>query len=444
MDIAVIDHDRLSRTSLASWLQSFGHRVSEHEDFQPASSHAAAGRFDLAFVDAQMILGNRGRLIRRSRSSPVTVATSTCIDLVSKAIDHGASDYLLKPFSDAHVRLVTSRAGQLRQLNRITADTPIEADADFSTCNPEMARALHLARHVAPTNATVLITGELGTGKTRLAAAIHNWSGRSHSELAAFSCYSGTCDGIDAALFGSSASDSDHGSVEAPGQIESCAGGTLHLQEVGRLPMSLQPKMLRLLREREYDRHNDTTIQKTSARIIATSSVDLCRAARAGRFRDDLLQTLQVITIHLPALRERHQDIVPLAHRYLDCFARSNRKTHRAIFQNAPSLPWVVTAWPGNVLELRNVIERAVLLCEQDEIGIEHLPAEVSTAPARHTVGDRVALQTIQDLHIQRIVQNAPTLAAAASILGIHTATLIRKMKRLRDSNLPDAYPATL
>jgi NtrC-family two-component system response regulator AlgB len=214
-----------------------------------------------------------------------------------------------------------------------------------------------------------------------------------------------------------------------PGWVHFCEGGTLLLEEVGDLPPSLQPKLLRLLRDKEYERFNDFKTRPANVRIIATTSVDLQNAVKHRRFMGELLLALEVVHIDIPPLRQRPEDVQMLAMRYLAYFSREN---HRTIGGFKPQV-WEVLnkhSWPGNVRELRNVVERAVIMCKPDFIELEHLPPNLLSAPATYSIGDLVPMETVQDLHIRGVVASTRSIRSAAAVLGIHPDTIVRRLKR--------------
>jgi NtrC-family two-component system response regulator AlgB len=217
--------------------------------------------------------------------------------------------------------------------------------------------------------------------------------------------------------------------VSGAGRVEACAGGTLLLDEISQTPPSLQPKLLRLLEDTEYERHNEFKPRKADVRLIVTSRVDLLHEQQQGRFRDDLLLACETIRIDIPPLRQRPEDIPLLAGRYLTHFSREN---HRLIggFTAAAMQVLKEHLWPGNIRELRNVIERAVLMCKADQIGLEHLPQNLLNSPNAHGIGDLVALETIEQMHIRKVVDSMPTLASAAAVLKMHPGTVVRRLKQ--------------
>jgi len=436
--ILIIDDEANIRLQLALCLEADGHRVVAHGNIHDALADASWQLFDLVYLDLRLGMDNGldfiPRLLAESPWAKVIVITAyASVDTAVEAMKRGAADYLAKPFTPAQVRLLTRKVAERRMLERKveamqTALGGIDPEADLPTASPAMARTLELARQVASSNATVLIRGELGTGKGRLARAIHAWSNRSAMPLGSVLCQTASADFLDADLFGTSPREPrEAGGVG--GWVPFCDGGTLLLDEVGELPLTLQSKLLRLLRDREYERHDDFKAISANVRVLATTSTDLQSAVNRGRLRADLLLALEVVRIDVPPLRQRPEDVRLLAARYLAWFGRENRRTIQG-FSGAALEMLDKHTWPGNVRELRNVIERAVLVCKGDVVGVEHLPLSLSSNPSPYAVGDMVALDTIEDLHIRRVVASTKSIATAASILGIHPGTILRRLRR--------------
>jgi len=233
------------------------------------------------------------------------------------------------------------------------------------------------------------------------------------------------------------------------GAVAFCHGGTLLLDEVGNMPLRLQPGLAALLRDKEFERENQFVRRAVDVRIIATTSVDLRQAVEAGRFREDLLMALSITQIDIPPLRQRPEDIPLLAERYL---AFLSREHHRPIVALSRDASFVLKnhAWPGNVRELRNVLEHAVLACDSDTIGLYHLPADLMNtttrrdgpAPSAYQVGDMVPLEVIEEAHIRQVLASAKTIRRAAAILGLNASALCRKMKRLQAEREHNDKPA--
>jgi DNA-binding NtrC family response regulator len=235
-------------------------------------------------------------------------------------------------------------------------------------------------------------------------------------------------DELEAELFGVTSAFSPAG-AERPGRVVLCDGGTLFLKEINQAPLHPQTKLLRLLRDQEYERVDDSRAKNADVRIIASTSVDLQQAVRDGTFRHDLLMSLSVVEIVIPPLRSRSDDIPLLAERYLAFLGREHDRriggfsTDAMYAMNKNSLP-------GNGHELRNVVERAVLLCRGEQIGIEHLPPNLLNATPAYSVGDLVPLETIKRSHVMQVVASTRSLRRAAWILGVDPSSLCRWMQR--------------
>jgi NtrC-family two-component system response regulator AlgB len=221
------------------------------------------------------------------------------------------------------------------------------------------------------------------------------------------------------------------------GAIALCHGGTLLLKEISNLPMRLQPRILSVIRDKEFEKQDQFVRRPADVRIISTTRADLGAAVSIGRFREDLLMALSVSQINTPALRERKDDILPLAERYLAIFSREH---HKAIVGFSRDAAYLLKShnWPGNCRELRNIVERAVLACDADFVGLDHLPVDLknSLGGARETpfggyrIGDLVPLDVIEEAHIQKVLASAKTIRRAAAVLGLNASALCRRLKR--------------
>jgi NtrC-family two-component system response regulator AlgB len=400
--------------------------------------------FDLALVD--LMLGKDAGLdlissiLAESPWTKVVVITAyASVDTAVESMRRGAHDYLPKPFTPAQVGVLTRQIEELRQLEQRVAglqEALGEAvpEADLTSNSPTMQRALQLARQVAPSDATVLVRGDSGTGKGVIAKAIHAWSMRVNQRFSVVSCPALSPQLLESELFGHVRGSFTGAARDNPGRIAASEGGTLFLDEIGDLPMSLQPKLLRFVQDREYERVGDHTPRKADVRVIAATNVNLEDAVKAGTFRQDLLYRLNVIQIVIPPLRERVDDIVPLAEKLLAYFAKQNRKpTLRFSDDAAASLRGY--AWPGNVRELRNVVERAAILCSGDLVTPQQLLLDtagggnMSASPPPVMIGDPVPMAKIEELHISRVLSTAKSIDEAAKILGMDKVTLWRRRK---------------
>jgi NtrC-family two-component system response regulator AlgB len=307
----------------------------------------------------------------------------------------------------------------------------VSAPTDLHSADPQTQRAHEMVRRAARTHATVLLTGESGTGKTLLARATHQLSSRRDRAFVTVSCPCLNRELLESELFGHAQGAFTGAVRDTWGKVSAADGGTLFLDEIGELPTSLQPKLLRLLQEREYERVGETKVRTADVRVVAATNRDLKSAVEAGTFREDLYYRLNVITIDVPPLRARRADILPLAREFLAEIATSTGRP-------APSLtPETVAllenyAWPGNLRELRNTLERAAVLHESAVIDPSMLPDLLAspTAPSIR-LGDQVSLRTVAEAHIREVIAQSPTLDHAAHILGINKSTLYRKRQRM-------------
>jgi NtrC-family two-component system response regulator AlgB len=351
----------------------------------------------------------------------------------------GALDYLPKPFTPAQIRHAVERIAERRALLSRVADlearlAEVAPELELASESPKMLALLENARRVAASQAALLMRGESGTGKSVLARALHRLSPRSAAPFVVVSCPTLTEELLASELFGHARGAYTGAVQDQAGRVEAAEGGTLFLDEIGELPPALQAKLLRFLQDREFERVGETRTRSADVRVIAATNRDLEADVRAGRFREDLLYRLNVVELTLPPLRERPEDILPLARGFLAFFARSAK---RAPLELAPATEAVLQrwAWPGNLRELRNAMERVAILWPAQRVEPEALPERMAPlAPERPRLGGDFALDAIEREHIQRVVARAQSQEEAARILGIDPSTLWRKRKRYEDS----------
>jgi NtrC-family two-component system response regulator AlgB len=439
LSVLVADDDHAARTSLQLALEQEGHQVVGTGNVYDALAEASWRSFDLMLLSAACAPEAVTRLREECPQSRVFL-------MGAAGSANGSADYVNKPVSPAQAQGLARRVAEMRLLTRRAAVlqrtlNDMDPLRDSVASSPAMTRAMELARTAASSRAAVLIRGEVGTGKGHLARAIHAASSRNAAPLVVLSCRADSTEALDADLFGSARG--------RPGCVELCEGGTLVLDALSELPAEIQVRVLRLMREREFERHDDFRPRPANVRVIATTYVDLESLAARGRFRDDLLAALETVRIDLPPLRHRTEDIPALAERFVAHFCR---ELHRPPVSISPPAMEVLREhrWPGNVRELRNVIERAVLIGSAhntlDSIGIESLPpnllnsstSELADAAGAAAVGDLVSLETIEQLHIRRVVDSMPTISSAAAVLGVHPGTVLRRLKKSAPAGHPN------
>jgi NtrC-family two-component system response regulator AlgB len=440
VNILLIDDDPSLRKTIRVALETMGQKVFEASDAGQAQQLLGRTLFDAAFLDLRL-----GRdqglellpvLLRLSPGLAVVVITAyATIETAVEAMRRGACDYLPKPFTPDQLRVVLDRVARIRRLeSRVEAlEEQIRAvvpEADLQTDEPAMRQALEVAFKAAPTEATLLLRGESGTGKGVLARAVHARSARATAPFITVHCPSLSAELLESELFGHVKGAFTGAVRDTVGKVAAAEGGTLFLDEVGDLPLPLQPKLLRLLQERQYERIGETRTRSSDVRILAATNRDLRADAAAGRFREDLLYRLNVIEIIVPSLRERRQDILPLAEHLLRFFARQTGKPITGFTEEARAA-LVRFPWPGNVRELRNAVERGVILAAGPVLGLADLPSQVGAQLPTGTVqvGAAVTLEQLEIEHIRRILASAATLEEAAAVLGINPSTLFRKRR---------------
>jgi NtrC-family two-component system response regulator AlgB len=438
--VLVVDDEPRIRATLALCLEGEGYRVATAASAEEALA-AARDPFDVAFLDLRLGVADGLDLIGPLREAVpglqiVVITAHATFGTAVEAIRRGAFDYLPKPFTPAQVRLAAEKAGVQRALlarvetlqERVAAAGP---EAALTSRSPAMRRVLALARQVAPTDATVLLRGESGTGKGVLARAIHAWSPRAARPFVTVHAPALSAELVESALFGHVKGAFTGAVRDAPGRVAQAEGGTLFLDEIGDLPLALQPKLLRFLQDREYERVGDPATRRADVRLVAATNRDLDALVAEGRFREDLLYRLRVIELVMPPLRERPEDVLGLAEGMLAFYVR---KYGRALEGFAPEAEAALAAhaWPGNVRELQNAVERAAILSPGPRVGADFLGA--GPAPAgpdgSPRVGGPFTLAEVEEAHVRRVVAQAATLDEAARLLGIDRATLWRRRKQ--------------
>lgn len=440
MDLLIVDDETSLRRTFRTALESMGHKVAESASGSQALTLLANQHFDLAFLDLR--LGRESgldllpRLLEAQPGLGIVVVTAyASVDTAVEAMRRGAFDYLPKPFTPDQIRIVLDRFRLVQGLRQQVAGLEDQVrqsapEIDLETCEPSMQSALDLASRVAASDATVLLRGESGTGKGVLARVIHERSPRAGRPFVTVNCPSLSAELLESDLFGHVRGAFTGAVRDSEGKVAAAEKGTLFLDEVGDLPLPLQPKLLRFLQDRMYERIGESRTKRGDVRLLAATNHDLEMEVRNGRFREDLLYRLNVIEITMPPLRQRPGDVPGLAQHLLDFFARQSGKMLTNFTPEAMAA-LQRHSWPGNLRELRNAIERSAILTQGPLVGLADLPMlRGQTVNRKIEVGAPVTLEELEAEHIRQVLAVTPSLEDAAHTLGIDPSTLYRKRKR--------------
>jgi DNA-binding NtrC family response regulator len=441
--VLVVDDEPGMRMALQANFQREGWRVETASGASDALRRLRDGHFPLVVTDVRMPDGNGLQLMRTVRSSHPSTAVIVLtafgnVPEAVKAIQDGACDYLTKPIS--FEQLQTSVARVMQHLKNAAVPTEAEKNAIVGTA-PALLLALDRARHAARTNADVLIEAESGTGKELLARFIHDNSSRRDKPFVAVNCAAVPEHLLESELFGHVRGAYTGATAGKAGKFELAQSGTLLLDEIGEMPVNLQPKLLRALQERQIERLGDTRTTSVNIRVVATTNVSLHKMVEEGKFRADLYYRLNVIPLTLPPLRERREDIPALAEFFSQQFAaRSNRPSPMLYPEFIAGLQR--QPWPGNVREFANFMQRVLTLTDATEIGPEHLTAEIprlSPARAPRLIASSLQAGTsIRELQRHLLETTLDVTGGnrtrAAEMLGVSLRTIRNK---IREYGLP-------
>jgi two-component system response regulator AtoC len=435
--ILVVDDEAIIRDSLRDWLSDAGYQVLTAEDGSNALGLIEKEKPSIAIVDLVMPGMDGIELLKKAKDvSPnievIVITAYASIPTAIAAMKEGAYDYVEKPFSPERVELLIEKL--IEHMNLVEENISLQQKLDQRHCfediitkSPKMQQVIELIKIVAKSNATVLITGDSGTGKELVARAIHSQSYRKDKPFVPVSCAALPESLLESELFGHEKGAFTGAHALRKGKIEFANRGTLFLDEIGEMSANIQVHLLRVLEEREFTRVGGNDLVRVDVRVVSATNRDVKAAVANGQFREDLYYRLNVVTIDLPPLRDRIEDIPLLSGHFLNNFAKENHKEVRGFSQEVTDF-LLKYQWPGNIRELENTIERAVILARNPEIQLADLLQRNSPL-----VGPASSGRTLKELERNHIInilsENGGNYGIAARILGISRSTLYNKAK---------------
>ncbi|MGC8490637.1 MAG: sigma-54-dependent transcriptional regulator [Syntrophobacteraceae bacterium] len=449
LDILIAEDEPFQREMLCDFLIEEGHRVAGAGNGEDALRLLEGSYFDLLLLDFKMPgLTGLELLKEAKRLNPsidaVIVTAFGTIETAVEAMKAGASDYIAKPIDLNQLSILINRIAQHRTLlreNEILKQELREKGVSSATIHhesPKMAELINLAGRIAPSQATVLIQGETGVGKELFARLIHHLSPRAERPLITVNCAAIPETLLESELFGHEKGAFTGATQRRIGRFEQAAGGTLFLDEIGELTLPVQVKLLRFAQEREFQRIGGERTIKADVRIISATHQDLESKVKDGTFREDLFYRVNVVTMKIPPLRERREDIPVLIDHFVNHFARENRKEIKGVSREARDL-LIKYHYPGNVRELENIIERAIVIARGAVLSVEDLPFQEALASNAMCSNDARAPEgtlqhTLESTELQ-MIKDAMERASgnqsqAAKLLGLNERMLRYKLKK--------------
>jgi DNA-binding NtrC family response regulator len=444
--LLLVDDDRQVLASMADWLRSLGYQVETASGCAEAKAAMDRRGFEVILADIRLGDGDGFDVLAYARqhlpaASVILITGYGTVESAVEAIRAGAFDFLTKPLIDAELEMAIGRALHQREVIEENRSLKAQLDLRFGMENivghdHRMLKIYDMIDAVADTKATVLISGESGTGKSMIARAIHRRSSRRDKPFVEVACGALPETLLESELFGHVAGAFTGAAGDKLGKFMQADRGTIFLDEIYTASPGMQVKLLRVLQDFEFEQVGGTRTFTVDTRLILATNEDLGRAVSEGRFRQDLFYRVNVINIELPALRERISDIPLLAERFLDEVCQESGKAIKR-FNDEALAALQAYRWPGNVRELQNVIERAVLLSKRDVLGLEDLPPLLAAAgpvPVE-PVGDRGLKQALEvperQIILDALRSNGWNRQTTAEALGINRTTLYKKMRRL-------------
>ncbi|MGR3176375.1 MAG: sigma-54-dependent transcriptional regulator [Candidatus Scalindua sp.] len=440
--ILVVDDEETIRFCLKEALEFEGHKVYTEEDGEKSLSLVKKVIPDLVLLDLKMPGMNGLDLLREIKLHDpnilvILLTGHGSVDTAVNAMKAGAFDYLEKPFKMEHIKVVVEKAlstqSLMREVLRLREKADVTGNANIIAVSKEMKKIFEHVKIIAQSpSSTVLIQGDSGTGKELIANYIHEMSARNKYRFMAINCAALTENLLEAELFGyEKGSFTGASATGKAGLFEATQRGTMFLDEIGEMSLPLQAKLLRVLEERKFKRVGGVDDINVDVRIVASTNRNLEEEVKKGNFRKDLYYRLKVLPVYLCALKERKDDIIPLAKHYILKF---NKEFNKEVNGLTPEIKTVLKnyEWPGNVRELRNVIERAVLLSNNSTLSAEHLLLGSETEIKDIGQDEEVdqSISTIEKQHITEILKETSwRMTKASKILGINRTTLYNKIK---------------
>lgn len=440
--VLIIDDEEKLRSLLSRIIRSEEFEVLEAGDCKTGLKRLEQYAIDAVLCDVKLPDGNGVDLVQqvKAKSPGIEIILLTAYGNISdgvQAIKNGAFDYIVKGDDNEKIVPLLHRAIEKAQMQKRIQDLEKRVTKKYSfdtIMGKSMAirQAIDLAQKVAVTDTAVLLTGETGTGKEVFAQAIHEASNRKGKNFVALNCSTFGKDILESELFGHKSGAFTGAIADKKGLLEEANGGTLFLDEIGEMPLELQAKLLRVLETNEFIKLGDTKTIRVNFRLIAATNKDLKKESEEHLFRADLYFRLNVFQITLPPLRERVKDIEILAYFFVQHFAA---KTNKKTINLQPSFVEKLQSyqWPGNIRELKNVIERAVILADGDELSIANLPLELQATNPKSTILSAFDLSSVEKLHIQKVlIYTKGNKTETARLLNIGLTTLYRKIEEYK------------